>query len=749
MTSVRDLSSNNAVWRGWKEAEHLLPPNGYGVAEVKGEHPIKRLRLMKSEDALHSKRLVVLLHGLEFPGDRKISSDSYRKLLELLFCGNEATGMADLLLVDYHNNLWVKKSVADALAPAIGAAIHHIHEQYETITLVGHSFGSLLARRVLVDAAENKQEWSRKVLGMIILAGTNLGFQFQHSNDRRVRTLNFIAGIADKIAPWLADAIIYFFNCGRLLSYGWRNSEWVTDTRIKWFRLYEGNNTFLKERQGAEEGQTSNKAPESRFKTLYISATEDEFVGADDLQMVYQLGDSYCEHRIKGAFHADFLDHPSKGRQSVESRIAGDSDLCNKIQEDVMTILIDPQAEDNPRFHKVVRVSQLHRTQAVYQSAPTKYTDVDQGAERTIVFLIHGIRDNAEWQEDIDYNLRSLHKAIPTLPGNAIIHVAQVRYGYFNALQFLFPSERKRAVRSFSDEYLRILARFPDLKQENIHVYAHSNGTFVFGQALKRYKEIKVNRVLLGGSVLPTDFPWRRYVNSREQPAAFCSKSGGKPQVMQLLNYAANADWPTGLLCRGLSLLPGLDGPLLGVGPGGTDGFKDLQNFNRSKVDHKYLVKPATAGVVCGWNFFLNGDHGATLMPGVQAPGRIAEYLLGYGKVSARTSAYSPDELDKGIDPFHGLSSQSFKKHPSLFRGCKGSTISAIALLFFMGVLLCLLGLAGEILTLSKSLHACAELSACPEVLRTSIPKLFKTTIKSFDLKVVVTMVLAYLLSRF
>jgi pimeloyl-ACP methyl ester carboxylesterase len=748
MTSV-DLRNNHVVWRGWKKPEQLLPPNGYGDAEGQGEHPIKRLRLMKSKDALHSKRLVVVLHGLEFPGDQKVSTDSYRKLLELLFCGHESEGLADLLLVDYPNNLWVKRSVADGMAPAIGAAINQIHEQYENITLVGHSFGSLLARRVLVDAAENNQAWCRKTMGMIILAGTNLGFQYQHTSDLRIRALSFIAGLSDKFVPWLGDAIVYFLNCGRLLSYGWRNSEWVTDTRIKWFRLYEGNKTLLKERQGGEEDQASNKPPTSHFKTLYISATEDEFVGADDLQIVYQLGDFYCEHKIEGAFHADFLDRPGTGRKSVENRLNGDSVLCKMIQADVKTILVNSQTDENPRFHKVVRVSQLYRPQARRQIAQTESAEADQGTERTVVFLIHGIRDNAEWQEDIDYNLRSLHKEIRTLPESAIIHIAQVRYGYFNALQFLFPSERKRAVRSFSDEYLRVLARFPDLKQENIHVYAHSNGTFVFGQALKRYKEIKVNRVLLGGSVLPTDFPWRRYVNSREQSAGICSQSGGRRQVMQLLNYAANADWPTGLLCRGLSFLPGLDGPLLGVGPGGTDGFKDLLNFNLCKDNYKQLDKSATAGMVCGWNFFLKGDHGATLMPGVQAPVRIAEYLLGHGKVNDRTSAYSPEELDKGMDPFHGLSVHSCNQNPSLFRGFKGNAISVIALLLFLGLLLYLLGFSDQLPLLSRSLQACIDPSACPEVVRKIIPSLFKTTIESVNLKVVVTILLAYLLSRF
>lgn len=647
-------SSNETLWekRGW-QVQPLPIPRGYGSGE--SGHPLQQLRLLKPRKVPNCQRLVVVLHGLQFPGGLKVNTDAYRSLLSALFSGSSGQPPADLLLVDYPNHLRVRRAVADALSPAIGAAIEQHGSPYEAIVLLGHSFGSLLARRVLVDAAEQRKEWCRKTLALIVLAGSNLGFKLQKVDDMRVKLFSLISGVSDKLFPWLADALVYW-GWGRLLSYGWRNSAWIVDTRIKWLRLYEGESTFL-------------EANSKNFRTLYMAGAMDQYVGQDDLQMVYQFGGYYCNRVIgdragDAVFHEDFLDAP-RGLKSVAQRLAEDAELRQLIGRDLGIVLGEDQPpEPETGWQKIERVSELHHQPGE-----------DRGGERAVVFLIHGIRDNAEWQENIDYHLRSLRQRL---------QISQVRYGYFNALQFLFPSERQRAVRSFSDEYFRVMARFPDLKQENIHVYAHSNGTFVFAQALKKYAEIKVNRVLIGGSVLPSGFPWKRFVSCRpslahgDGPESSCNK-----QVMELLNYAANQDWPTGFLCRGLSYLPGFDGPLLGVGPGGTDGFRDLRNFN----------DPGAQSELRGWNFFLKGGHGATLEPGADGPRRIAEYLLqqgrpGHDDFNCKTTIA---DLDLGNEPFHPRA-KAFS-YPSFFRGWKGTLLAVSALILFFILLLSLLGL--------------------------------------------------------
>ena len=646
---------SKGIWSNWKVKELSLPED-YSYRQ-----PLRGVRLLETES--HRQNLVVVLHGLDFhrplPGQR-VDCDRLNSFIKMLLLPTIETSndpLANVLLIDYHNDLFVRGKTAEKLAAAVSAVIGDAHANagsgigYKTIILLGHSFGSLLARRVMVEAAESKEHWCKHATGLISLAGTNLGFKIDKVNSWKLRIFSAAAGITGLVAPWLVEAL-NSLGPGRLASYSWRNSPWVVDTRIKWLRLYEG------------EIKAANSI---KIKTLSVIGTKDALVGQDDQEMVYQLGNYCCTRTIEGVRHEGFLD-PAV---NTESHAAQKTNKAN-LQSD-MQFLLDPSAKKPDSWEEVTRVSRLHADAA----------SDEEDRDRTVVFLIHGIRDNAEWQEDIDYNLRKIHNKqhMNSRLFKPKILISQIRYGYFSALQFLFPSERRRAIRSFSDEYLRTMARFPDLKQENIHVYAHSNGTFVFGEALRKYREIRVNRVLLGGSVLPPNFPWEEYVNSLPQDKY--SKENNLPtgrQVMEIVNYAANKDWPTGLLCRGLGFirlpLP-KQPPLLGIGPGGTDGFKDLCNYKEQ----------GKKGSVRGWNFFLDGDHGATLATGHQSPKGLATYLLG-AKPGTSSKGYSFEDLNKSENPIHPLNRGITKSYPSPYHRIHGNLLAVAVLIVALYIFL-------------------------------------------------------------
>src|SRR5262249_51054457 len=105
-----------------------------------------------------------------------------------------------------------------------------------------------------------------------------------------------------------------------------------------------------------------------------------------------------------------------------------------------------------------------------------------------IIFLIHGIRDFADWQEKLAYEIS---KRDPRAK------VVSVRYGYFNILQFLLSTQRRRCVRSFADLYIQELARTSNVQE--VCVAAHSNGTYVLAQALRQYPDMRVKNVYLAG----------------------------------------------------------------------------------------------------------------------------------------------------------------------------------------------------------------------------------------------------------
>jgi len=84
-------------------------------------------------------------------------------------------------------------------------------------------------------------------------------------------------------------------------------------------------------------------------------------------------------------------------------------------------------------------------------------------------------------------------------------------FGHFWILRFLLPHSRRAKVRWFRRTYRHEFveaARGPESPRPSI--VAHRIGTYILGQALIRDPELRFDKVLLTGSVLPRSFPWDR-----------------------------------------------------------------------------------------------------------------------------------------------------------------------------------------------------------------------------------------------
>jgi pimeloyl-ACP methyl ester carboxylesterase len=81
-----------------------------------------------------------------------------------------------------------------------------------------------------------------------------------------------------------------------------------------------------------------------------------------------------------------------------------------------------------------------------------------------------------------------------------------------SVFKFLLPVARESKIKWFEKQYdEEIKDKDVDLDRksdERPSVVAHSFGTYIVGWALFKYEELKVNKVILCGSILPTDFPW-------------------------------------------------------------------------------------------------------------------------------------------------------------------------------------------------------------------------------------------------
>jgi hypothetical protein len=204
------------------------------------------------------------------------------------------------------------------------------------------------------------------------------------------------------------------------------------------------------------------------------------------------------------------------------------------------------------------------------------------------VFLMHGIRDNADW-------CHAVRRRIVELDPRAYCLVPS--YGHFSLVQFLLFGARRRNVRWFMDQYTETLAMV-EAADGNTHFVGHSNGTYLLARALTDYATLRIGRVALAGSVVPRSFPWDRF-----------QREG---RIRALRNDRAAGDWIVGIF-------PGFY-QLLAYWLPWARFFSDIGNgglrgFDRScGLDHHEV-------------YYLPGGHGAGVAPANHAS--LARFVLG------------------------------------------------------------------------------------------------------------------------
>ena len=327
------------------------------------------------------------------------------------------------------------------------------------------------------------------------------------------------------------------FNLPFLIKKGKRGSDSINEIRLSWLRNFA---------ERSEENK-SNKpiAP----PTIQLIGDRDPLVKREDSFDIYRFTNT-DEKVISGVTHSDFFKNEESLRlvvnevveafyQHIEGNYSAEKN--NSTTKNYIKNILSPISSPN-----------------------------------CLVFLVHGIRDFAGWHETLEYEIQQK---------NPRARVVSIRYGYFTALQFLLPLQRRKNVRIFIDHYINEFARNPNIP---IHVAAHSYGTYIVGRAIERQPGVSLNRLYFAGSVLPRKFNWNKL----------------NPRFGEVRNDCANADWAVGVLCRYLRFLPWNWGD---IGTAGVDGFSRLHSD------------------VCS-NQYIEGDHGAALQFPVTQ--EIAAFLL-------------------------------------------------------------------------------------------------------------------------
>jgi hypothetical protein len=225
----------------------------------------------------------------------------------------------------------------------------------------------------------------------------------------------------------------------------------------------------------------------------------------------------------------------------------------------VIPVILRPCDWHEAPFGKLQALPRDGKAVTSWRNRDEAWKDVAQGIRRAVVainvnprstdrvgryhviLLIHGIRTQADWGPMVKSKLE--------VPGQ--IEVIPIKYGFFDVFRFWFPLWTRR--RPIERVYKQIRMALQVAREKDPHamlsIIAHSFGTYIIGQILKRGFDLHIHRLILCGSVLPQDFPWEQYQ--------------GRFDREKVINECSNTDiWP--VLAKSMSW---------GYGASGTHGF--------------------------------------------------------------------------------------------------------------------------------------------------------------------------------
>lgn len=536
--------------------------------EVTEFNRLKKLgRVIGARESGNGRNLALFVGGLFWSREES----TYDELVKHI-----ADSLPDHDVVNFpYNPSILSTSKPDAVSKSLRETAEKLmnQEKYHELKLVGHSFGTVLIRAAVLDAHKNSESknsgsWYSKIDRLLLLAPTNRGYEPTNSFQSMARSTG-------EMAQWLP-----IMKVGRQALSVMRGSSWLNNLRLRWLQEFD----------------QSDPPP----FTIVILGRNDRIVGDDDTAELYQFPHAVKEV-VPNIGHGHFTLILKKSKPSEAKKLQKSREAIEQLKDIIRDRLSMPIERVSSREFGLPLDD--HRFEEMSK---------DGASGPPIVFLVHGIRDFAEWQDTLGAEIRRQS-------GDQAI-VVPVLYGYFTALQFLYRTSRLRAMRSFVDRYVQMRAVHP---RSTFHVAAHSNGTWVVAYSLRYNAAFEFENVYFCGSVLSRLFPWHKVA----------AQIKGKVR-----NDCANQDWPVGVLCSTLSWIPFIWSDL---GSGGVDGFIHHRNLFFAWLRFfRRRPSPALSTPKLENYYYLKGDHGAAL--NVENHSSIAAFVLGNNSSPTNLTSASP-----------------------------------------------------------------------------------------------------------
>lgn len=133
---------------------------------------------------------------------------------------------------------------------------------------------------------------------------------------------------------------------------------------------------------------------------------------------------------------------------------------------------------------------------------------IEQTTGSHLIITVHGIQTYGQWQERLEH-------LVTAEPIEGQIEFVNYKLGYFSLIAFMIPLFRWLVVRRFRKDLVKLCTH---TRRRRIDLVAHSFGTHIVGWAIARLPkdtDIRINTVILAGSVLRAGFPWRDLIGTR------------------------------------------------------------------------------------------------------------------------------------------------------------------------------------------------------------------------------------------
>lgn len=150
----------------------------------------------------------------------------------------------------------------------------------------------------------------------------------------------------------------------------------------------------------------------------------------------------------------------------------------------------------------------LHAQMASVLSSDKK---INQSVKDRLLITVHGIRTYGQWQAKISDEVMRTSRSFDSI---------EIKYGRLDLLRFAIPYFRKGIV---ARESLKLSRSLSDFKGREIHIIAHSFGTFIVSNALKELNEgCAIKSVIFCGSPMRESDDIEHIVRSSELTVNDC-----------------------------------------------------------------------------------------------------------------------------------------------------------------------------------------------------------------------------------